>query len=91
MATLYTQADSNIRKTWLYLTIFFVLIISLGWLFSYLYNSQAILIFAVFIASTNSDILLTYSLHSGSLMDENTSGTSTVCFTAIGSSPLSGA
>jgi len=47
MATLYTQQSSNIRKTWLYLTFFFILIIVIGWLFSYYYQNQAILYFAV--------------------------------------------
>jgi len=47
MATLYTHADSNIRKTWLYLTAFLLFIVGLGWVFSYALESQAILIFAV--------------------------------------------
>ena len=47
MATLYTQADSNIRKTWILVGLFLVLIIGLGWIFSYVYQNQAILIFAV--------------------------------------------
>ena len=47
MATLYTHADSNTRKTWLLLTGFLVFIIAIGWLFSYLLESNAILIFAV--------------------------------------------
>jgi heat shock protein HtpX len=36
-----------VRKTWFLMTLMFVLIIALGWLFSYLYNSPSILIFAV--------------------------------------------
>ncbi len=47
MATLYTYAESNTRKTWLYLTFFFLLIIGVGWLFSYYYQNQVILYFAV--------------------------------------------
>jgi len=47
MATLYTYAESNIRKTWLYLTFFLFLIIGIGWLFSHIYQEQAILWFAV--------------------------------------------
>lgn len=46
MASIYTQADSNTRKTWFLLTFFFVFIIALGWLFSYLLDSNAILVFA---------------------------------------------
>jgi len=47
MATLYSQADSNIRKTWLLMTLFFVLIIIFGWLLSRYFGSPAILYFAV--------------------------------------------
>lgn len=47
MATLYTQAESNTRKTWLYLIIFLLFITGLGWFFSYLFDSPVILIFAV--------------------------------------------
>lgn len=43
MASIYTQADSNVRKTWFLMTGFFVFIILIGWLFSYLMNDQAIL------------------------------------------------
>jgi len=50
MATLYTHADSNTRKTWFLLTGFLVFIIAIGWLFSYLLDSNAILIFAVFLS-----------------------------------------
>lgn len=48
--TLYTQADSNIRKTWLLITGFLVFIIALGWFFSQLLQNQAILIIAVIFA-----------------------------------------
>ncbi|MBU2539592.1 M48 family metallopeptidase [Patescibacteria group bacterium] len=57
MATLYTQADSNIRKTWFLITGFLIFIIGLGWLFSYVWDNPAILIFAVifsFITSISS-------------------------------------
>lgn len=43
MATLYTQASSNIRKTWLYLTGFLILIIGVGWIISYFFQSPSIL------------------------------------------------
>lgn len=45
--TLYSHAESNIRKTWLYLTFFLVLIIAVGWLISYLMRSPMILWLAV--------------------------------------------
>lgn len=50
MASIYTQADSNTRKTWFLLTGFLVFIIAIGWLFSYLLDSNAILYFAVFLS-----------------------------------------
>ncbi len=56
MSTLYTQADSNIRKTWALLVFFLFFIIVLGWLFSYLMESQIILWIAVFFS-----ILMSFS------------------------------
>jgi len=50
MATLYTQAESNTRKTWLLIFGFLIFIIVLGWLFSYLLDSFAILLIAIFIS-----------------------------------------
>jgi len=50
MATIYTQADSNTRKTWFLISAFLVLIISLGWLFSYLLDSYIILIVCTIIS-----------------------------------------
>ena len=47
MADLYSQKDSNILKTWLLMTVFLVLIILIGWLFGFIYNSPEILYFAV--------------------------------------------
>ncbi len=47
MATLYSQAESNTRKTWLLITGFLVFVITLGWFFSYVMESQIILIIAV--------------------------------------------
>lgn len=48
MATLYTQQDKNIRKTWLLMVVFFAVIVALGWFLSYYYNSPGILYIAVF-------------------------------------------
>lgn len=50
MATLYTQAESNTKKTWFLIVGFLIFIVFLGWLFSYLLDSPAILIIAIFIA-----------------------------------------
>ena len=61
MATLYTQADSNIRKTWFLMIFFLVFIIFLGWLFSYLLNNQFYLILALFFAFFQSFISYWYS------------------------------
>lgn len=47
MATLYSQAESNTRKTWLLMTGFLVLVIGIGWFASYMLDSQAILYAAV--------------------------------------------
>ncbi len=45
--TLYTQKDSNIRKTWFLVSIFLIVVIGIGWLFAQIYNSPGILYFAV--------------------------------------------
>ena len=42
--TLYHLAEKNVRKTWFLMTFFLVLIIGLGWLFSYILGSPIILI-----------------------------------------------
>lgn len=47
MATLYTHIDSNIRKTWLLFTVFLIVIIGLGWFFSYYIGNRNILFGAV--------------------------------------------
>ncbi|MBI3589539.1 MAG: M48 family metalloprotease, partial [Candidatus Liptonbacteria bacterium] len=47
MATLYTQKSSNIRKTFLLFTVFFAVIIGLGFVFSEAYGNPNILYIAV--------------------------------------------
>jgi heat shock protein HtpX len=47
MASLYTHRDINIRKTFFLMSAFFVFVIALGWLFSYVFDSPGILYFAV--------------------------------------------
>lgn len=54
MPTLYTYAESNTRKTWVLFLFFFLLIIALGWLFSYRTDSPGILIFAVILSILSS-------------------------------------
>jgi len=45
--TIYTQADSNTRKTWFLITGFLVFIIAIGWLFSYIKNDSTFLVVAI--------------------------------------------
>ncbi|MEX0652366.1 MAG: M48 family metalloprotease [Candidatus Paceibacterota bacterium] len=47
MATIYTQQDSNIRKTWFLMTTFFLVVVGVAWSFSYLLQSPLILWVAV--------------------------------------------
>lgn len=47
MATVYTQAAGNVRRTWLLMSVFFVLVIALFWVFSVAYQNPAILWFGV--------------------------------------------
>ena len=47
MATVYTYAGANIRRTWLLLSMFFVLLIGVFWVFSYVYADPVILYFGV--------------------------------------------
>ncbi|MBU3905611.1 M48 family metallopeptidase [Patescibacteria group bacterium] len=56
MPTLYTHSDSNKRKTWLLLSVFFMSIILIGYVFSYAMESSAILYFAVIFSVVSSFI-----------------------------------
>lgn len=47
MATLYSQSDANIRRTWVLMLTFFLVVVGLGWALSYILDSQAILYAAV--------------------------------------------
>lgn len=47
MATLYTEQTKNVTKTWLLMVIFFAVVISFGWFFSFYYNDPNILYFFV--------------------------------------------
>lgn len=47
MATLYSQQIKNVTKTWLLMTIFFVVVIIFGWFFSFYYGNPNILYFFV--------------------------------------------
>src|SRR3989344_401569 len=47
MATLYTEQSINVTKTWLLMTVFFVVVILFGWFFSFYYDNPNILYFFV--------------------------------------------
>ena len=47
MATLYTQQGENVRKTWMLMTGFLVIVIGLGYVFARMYNNPTILYFFV--------------------------------------------
>ena len=61
MATIYTYRDANIRKTWALFSVFLVVVIGLGWIFSQIYGSPGILFFAVFFSIFMSFISYWYS------------------------------
>jgi len=61
MATLYTHKDANIRRTWFLISFFLIFIIGLGWVFSYQFNSPAILVAAVIFSSLMSFTSYWYS------------------------------
>lgn len=48
--TLYSHKDSNIRKTWFLISLFLILTIGIGWVFSYAFGTPLILYIAVFIS-----------------------------------------
>ena len=47
MATLYTQQGENVRKTWLLMSGFLIIVIGIGYVFSQMYNNPSILYFFV--------------------------------------------
>ncbi len=61
MASLYTQKDANIRKTFLLFTVFLIVIIGIGWVFSRAYGNPAILVFAVGFSIITSFVSYWYS------------------------------
>jgi heat shock protein HtpX len=50
MATLYTERSHNIAKTWIMMSLFFVVVIAIGWFFGYYYNDPSFLYLAVIIS-----------------------------------------
>jgi heat shock protein HtpX len=61
MATLYTQAEKNIKRTWILMGGFLIFTIFLAWLFSYLFNNPSFLIFGVGLAIFQSFFSYWYS------------------------------
>ena len=54
MATLYTQQSKNITKTWLLMSLFFVVVIGIGFFFSqYYHNSNILYFFVIFSIGMN--------------------------------------
>jgi heat shock protein HtpX len=54
MATLYTQQSKNVGKTWLLMSLFFVIIIAIGFFFSEYYKNPSILyLFVIFSIGMN--------------------------------------
>ena len=43
MATLYTEQSNNVAKTWMLMSVFFVIVIGLGFVFGRIYNNPVIL------------------------------------------------
>ncbi|HEY4511299.1 MAG TPA: zinc metalloprotease HtpX [Candidatus Paceibacterota bacterium] len=50
MATMYSHKDANVRKTWVLMGVFFVVVIAIGWAFSYIYESPGILYIAIIVS-----------------------------------------
>lgn len=61
MATLYTQQSNNVRKTWLLMTSFLVIVIGLGYVFARVYGNPNILYFFVFFSIIMNIISYWYS------------------------------
>lgn len=61
MATLWTQKDSNIRKTWFLMTTFFIVVMCVGWVFSRAFGNPAILFIAVLFSIGMSFVSYWYS------------------------------
>jgi len=47
MATLYTQQSKNIRKTWLLMSVFLIIVVGIGWVFSQIYGDSSFVVIAV--------------------------------------------
>lgn len=61
MANVYQYKDRNIHRTWFLMSAFLIVVIGLGWIFSYVFQSQAILTFAVIFSVVSAFISYWYS------------------------------
>lgn len=61
MVTLYTQVEKNVRKTWILLAFFLIIIIFFGWLFTQLFGTKIFLYLAIFIAFLQTFLSYWYS------------------------------
>lgn len=59
--SIYTHRDANIRKTWALFSVFLIVVIGIGWVFSRAYNDPSILVFAVIFSTLMSVISYWYS------------------------------
>lgn len=59
--SLYTQQESNIHKTWLLFAAFFGVVIGFGYVASYIWNNQAIMLGAVIFSSSMSIVSYWFS------------------------------
>lgn len=59
--TIYTHQTANVRKTWVLVSLFFILVIALGWLFARAYQSPVILYGAVIFSVVMNVISYWYS------------------------------
>lgn len=61
MPSLYTQKSESVRKTWILLTVFFLVVIGVGWVFAQAYGNPGILYLAVIFSATMSFFSYWYS------------------------------
>ena len=45
--SLYNQQSKNIRKTWLLMSVFLIVVIGVGWVFSQVYGDSSFVVIAV--------------------------------------------
>lgn len=61
MSNLYTHKDANIRRTWVLFSLFFGVVIGVGWVFAQVYGDSSILMFAVIFSVGTSFMSYWYS------------------------------